>query len=272
MTLSVFRKAFRDSSRVTLWMSVGLAAYILMIVSIYPAMVEQAEEMDKLMESYPKELLAMFYGGADVDNFTLADAANFVHVYAAIYLILIVGAMVIVQAFNGFTNAERDGTMDMMLSLPISRRTLLLGRVANTAATVGTVLTASFMTFALGTFLWPEFDVPLDRLALGVYSGFFLLMVVACFTYFLVSIVPSSRRFAGALAYLFLIGSYLIYGLSTTVDTLSNVRPLLIFNYYDASKIINEGVDWGDWAILSVAGLICLGLAWWLIDRKELGV
>ena len=61
----------------------------------------------------------------------------------ASYSVLILGAIIISQAFNAFSNAERDYTMDMLLSLPVSRRHYLLGRLLNTAAVMALVLGAS---------------------------------------------------------------------------------------------------------------------------------
>ena len=126
MVLSVLRKSFRDSSRVMLWMSVGLGAYILMIVSIYPALVEQSGQMDELIQSYPRELMALLGGGIDVEEFSLVDPGNFVHVYATTYVILIVGAMAIVQAFNAFTMGQASALAIISLLIAISFTSIYL--------------------------------------------------------------------------------------------------------------------------------------------------
>jgi hypothetical protein len=69
-----------------------------------------------------------------------------------------------------------------------------------------------------------------------------------------------------------MIGSYLIYGFSGSVKTLSDIRPVFLYYYYNAADIINHGVNLGDWGILAGATLVYLALAWWLVDKKELGV
>lgn len=267
----LFRKAFRDSRRSTLWLAFGLGAYVLFIMAFYPAMIEQSEEMDELIQSYPKEMLSLFYGG-DVEELSVADPGTFVQVEFGTWMLLILGAIVIVQAFNAFTNAERDGEMDMIMSLPVSRRDLLLGRVANTAVMVLIVLTVCFLMFVLSTVIWEEFDVAIGKLALAIYSAFFPLMVITTFTYMLATLIPSSRRFAGPIAYLFLMGSYLLHGFSGAVDQLESIRPLMLFDYYNAGAIIRHGVDITDWLLLSAVAAVYLAVAWWAVDRKELGV
>ena len=267
----VLKKALRDSRRGTLWLALGLSAYALFLMAFYPAMLEQSEEMDELIQSYPKEMLSLFYGG-DIDEISMSDPGTFVQVEFGTWMLLILGAIVIGQAFNAFTNAERDGSMDMLLSLPISRRNLLWGRVANTAIMLLAILTACFLACALSTVLWPEFDVAIGKLSLALYSMVVPLMVIASFTYLLATLIPSSKRFAGALAYLFMVGSYLLYGFSGAVDQLKDIRPLMLFDYYNAGDIIRHGVDITDWLLLSAVAVIYLAVAWWAVERKELSV
>jgi ABC-2 type transport system permease protein len=267
----ILRKALRDSRRSTLWLALGLSAYVLFLMAFYPAMVKQSADMDKLIQSYPKEMLSLMYSG-DIEDFSVSDPGTFVQVEFSTWMLLILGAIVIGQAFNAFTNAERDGTMDMLLSLPISRRNLLWGRVVNTVVMLLVVLTASFLAFVLATVLWSEFDVEIGNLALGIYSMIFPLMVIASFTYLLATLVPSSKRFAGALAYLFMVGSYLLHGFSGAVDQLKGIRPLMLFDYYNAGDIIRHGVNITDWLLLGAVTVVYLAGAWWAVERKELSV
>jgi len=268
--LSVFTKAFRDTRRSVFWLSVGLAIYGVLVVSFYPSILEQQDQLQELIDSYPREFLAMFYG--DSEEIDIADAGGFVHSQYSIFMLLIVGATVIEQSFRSIINAERDGSMDMILSLPISRRELLLGRFLNSALTIFCVLTASTIAFWLGTQIFPEFAIPADRLAIGFYGAFLPLMVLVAFVYLLNAWVPSSRRFAGSLAYLFLIGTYLIYSFALIVKGLEAIKPFTIYHYYNTRILINEGLDLGNSALLLGVVLALYALAWWRIDQKEIGV
>ena len=84
--------------------------------------------------------------------------------------------------------------------------------------------------------------------------------------------MPSSRRFAGAIAYLLLIGLFLVYGLSAAVKALEPLQPLLLPHYFNMGAVIRDGAQFGDWAVMAVTALAYFVLAWWLVDRKELGV
>lgn len=269
--IAVFRKALYDSRKTMLWLAIGLGLYVVAIMSFYPTLTKESAKFDELIQSYPKGLISMIYQG-DIKDFQISNPGMFVQTEFMTWLLLIIGAIGIGQVFNAFTNAERDGSMDMFLSLPVSRRSYLIGRVLNTALMVLVVLTAMFVAFWIASLLWPEFDVNTGRLALGIYGAFWPLMVIISFAYLLAAAVPSSKHFAGPVAYLFMIGSYLIYSFSGSVKTLSDIRPVFLYHYYSAADIINHGVDLGDWAILAAVTLVYLVLAWWLVDRKELGV
>jgi ABC-type transport system involved in multi-copper enzyme maturation permease subunit len=270
-TLAIFRKALYDSRKTMLWLAVGLGLYVLTLMSFYPTMTKDAAKFDELIQSYPKSLMSMFYQG-DITDFSIANPGNFIQTEFMSWLLLIVGAIGIGQVFNAFTNAERDGSMDMFLSLPVSRRSYLVGRVLNTALMILVVLTSMFLAFWIASLIWSQFDPNIGRLALGIYGGFWPLMVIISFAYLLAAVVPSSKRFAGPVVYLFMIGSYLIYGFSGSVKTLSDIRPVFLYYYYNAADIINHGVNLGDWGILAGVSLVYLVLAWWLVDKKELGV
>jgi hypothetical protein len=82
----------------------------------------------------------------------------------------------------------------------------------------------------------------------------------------------TSKHFAGALAYLFLIGSYILYMFAVTITKLNSFKPVFLFDYYSGGKIIRSGVNWGNWALMTAAALVYFGLAWWRIDKKEFGV
>ncbi len=268
---AAFRKAFRDSSRVLLWLSIFSVLYVLLIMAFYPSMVEQSAAMDRLMDAYPKEMLQAFYGG-DVEDLSISEPGNYLQSQFILWMELLMGVIIVVQAFNAFTNAERDGTLDVMLSLPISRRAYYLARVANSAFIAFILLLVTWLPLWLSTYIWPEFDVPPGRLALGVFGTFLPVMVVGGFAYLVAVVVPSSKGYAGPLAYLFLLGSYILYMFAVSIQDLNRFKPVFLFHYYNGGQTIRHGVPAGDWLLLAGVALVYYVLGWWFVDKKELGV
>jgi ABC-2 type transport system permease protein len=268
----VFSKALRDSRRTIIALSIGFALYALFVLAFYPAILEEQESFDEMMQSYPEEMIGFMTGGQDLSEFSISDPGTFLNTEFSIWMVLIMGAIVIRQALNSVTNPERDGTMDMMMSLPVSRTEVLLGRIAAMVVMLFIVLTASIVALLIGRAIWPEFDVPVIALARAMYGALFLLMVVGGFTFVLATVFPSRARFIGGLAYLFLIGSYILHGFTGVIDSLSGLHSFFIFDYYNVRLLINEGIDAGDWALLIGLAAALLTFSWWNFERKELGV
>ena len=58
--LPVFRKALYDSRKTVIWLAIGLALYMVFIMSFFPTIVDQGQEFDDLIKSYPKGMISMF--------------------------------------------------------------------------------------------------------------------------------------------------------------------------------------------------------------------
>lgn len=267
---AVFEKALYDSRRTILWLCVGLSLYALLIVSVFPSIVDQGEELNELVESYPESIMGLV--GAESGAFDLADPVQFLNMEFMTWAVLILGAMAMMQAFNAVTNAERSGRMDVMMALPVTRRQMLAGRFLNTLVMLLVVLTVIFFVLLLSTVLWPEFDIPAGDLLAIVYGSLIILLPYTTFVYALVALVPSSKKWAGALAYALFFGMYLVHSLAGASDVLKDIRPFLLFDYYQATEIARDGFEAVN--VLLMLGLTLLfgALAWWRIEEKELGV
>jgi ABC-2 type transport system permease protein len=267
----VLKKGLRDSRRTVFWLSIGLGLYAIMILSFFPSIVREQDKFDELMDAYPSELMSVFVGD-DFREFNIASPASFLQLEYITWVILILGGIVTAQAFNAILNPERNGTMDLALSLPISRRSLLLGRLGSTAIGLLIVLTACLLGLIMSSIFIEEFDVPADKLAVGIYAIFFIVMAQAGIAYFLASLAASHHHWPGPLAYTSFFAAYLLNGFAGMVDILDTLSPLYLFKYYNATNVINDGLDLGNTVVLIGVAVVFSSAAWWLIDEKDLGV
>jgi ABC-2 type transport system permease protein len=267
----VLSKAFYDSRRTMLWLGIGLAVFALITIGTFPTVQAEAENLNAAMEAVPEELMGLL-GGVDVGEFNLGDPVIYLNSQFFIWAVLILGATIIVQALNATINAERNGTLDVMLSLPITRRELLIGRFLNTVITLLVVLTIIYITLIASSFIWEEFALTPVELAGIVYGSLLILIPFTAIAYCLPSFVLSSRGFTGAILYLVFFGMYLLHGLSGLSDVLVDLRPLFLFDYYNANEIVSDGLRLSDVLIMAAVTVIFGGLAYWRIDEKPLGI
>lgn len=270
MIRPIFEKAFYDSRRTVFWLSIGLGLYALFVAGLFPDIAQSGDEYNEIFESMPESLTGLF--GIEEAALDFTSPIGYLSIEFMTWALLILGAIVMMQAFNAVTNPERDGTMDIMMAFPVSRRQVLVGRYLNTIATLLIVLTVIFVTLLASTRIWPEFDVSTDDLLAIVYGSTLILIPYATFTYALTAFVPSSKKWAGALAYVIFFGMYLVHGLSGSSDLLSNIRPFLLFDYYNGPEVAREGMDVVNVLLMAAVTAIFGGLAWWQFDNKELGV
>lgn len=270
--LSVVKKSFRDSRWFIFWLSVGLVIYLAQVLAVYPSIKEQQADLDELLATYPDEAMGMLYGGNTGSDFSIADPAAYMQSQFMTWVVLIVGGMMTAQAFKVITNAERNGKMDAMLSLPIARRELLLGHLITNTITVLVVLSACVLSAIGLAAAIPEFDLAAGDIALGIYGAFFIIMAQISIAYMLASLVPSRWKWAGAVAYVSFFSAYLLNGFKGSVEILDTLSPLFMFNYYSAVETMTNGVNVSNWLVLIAVMVFSCGLAWWGIDRKEMGV
>ena len=270
----IFTKTLYHSRKLILWLAVGFGLYGAFVGALYPFMIENAEQYNQIMESSP-EFLA-FLTGMDVEevqSYDMGNLGNFLHMEMMLWLMMIAGSVAIYQAFSAFTNAERDHSMDMLLSLPLSRRDNLLGQFGVTVVTALVALFAGFLGVVVSAPTWgEEIEWSLSATFLGVMFAFWPVIVIAALAFLLVALSPSSRRYAGAVAYVFWIGSYMVAGVVGAIKSLNSLKPLFIYNYYNTGEIMEKGIIWSDLAILLLAAAVLLAAAWWKIEDKELGV
>ena len=127
MHLLVAERALVDRRRGLLGWSLGIAAYVALIVAFYPS-IRDNEDFNRAYESYPETFKA-FFGGAE--TFDLTSASSFLN--AQLFSLMVPLVLVIFAiGFGAATLAAEDatGTLELLLSNPVSRRRIVLEGVS----------------------------------------------------------------------------------------------------------------------------------------------
>jgi len=251
MLSSVFGKAVWDRRRSMLWWILGVVAITAWLTAFYP-IIRDSDAMQDFLKEFPPEMMAMF--GMDPDTFL--TGAGYLQAQMFSFLLPIV-VLVFTIAFGVAATAkeERAGTMDMVLSMPISRTSVIVQKAAAMA-----VLSLSLVVAIGATLLIAN---PIVDLGLGlegiaaVTAGLWLLglvfggiaMVTASF-----SGSPSTAAgIAGGLAIL----SWFINAFSTLYGWLELPSTLSPFTWYLFDLPLLYGFNSGHaWMLFTSVGLI----------------
>lgn len=143
MLRNVFTRTLDDNLRSVIWWVSGSAVLTLGLVWMYP-FIRDSDEMTDLLEQMPPAMMAAF----GVDPATFLTGAG----YLSAQLFAFIGPAIIVGYAVGLGAAltagdENDGTLDMLLSAPISRTHVVLSKLGASAVLISAIPTA--MVFIL---------------------------------------------------------------------------------------------------------------------------
>jgi ABC-2 type transport system permease protein len=263
---TIFRNAFSRYRGQILGWGLSLGALCLYMARFYHTIAAQKESYMKMVDAFPKELMAFFSTSDMSEMFT---PSGFLNIEYFSYMPIIIGIFAILAGSGMLAGDEESGTMDLILAHPVSRTALFVGRgLAFLIATIG-ILAINWVGFLIGL---PGSGLGLNVLEIGqpFISLFATLMLFGTMALVLSMLLPS-RRMAAMTSGILMIASFFITTLARldeNLETLAKISPL---NYYQGGQGI-DGLEWG-WVIglLGISALFVL-IAWWRFERRDIRV
>jgi ABC-2 type transport system permease protein len=233
----VLRRFLKDRRRLVLWWCVGLGAGVLLSIAFYPSFKQQGEALDRMMKDLPEGLKAL--AGAQ-GNVSLASPAGFlnsqvfVQVLPIALLVLAIGA-----GARAIAGAEDDGTLELLMSNPVTRQRVAVERYVGAILNVIIVaLAASIVVVGLGPLF--ELDLPLSNMigACGAVTCFAILHATIAFA---VGAIMGGRGMAIAVGAAVGAGGFIVFGL-VSGNVLEPLRLVTPWWWYLSRNILAEGL------------------------------
>lgn len=262
-TLPIVRSVLHGQRRVLIGWSIAMAAVSLMYTSFYPSM-GGGQEMQALLDSMPEGFVQAL--GYD----SIGTPAGYVQ--STVYGILGPVLLLVFAISNGaklVAGQEEDGTLELEFTAPVSRRTVLLERLAALWADV--VLLVVVMT----TVTW-LITLPLDmEIAVGslLAGSLPLLLLTGGFGTLALAVGAATGRrgIALGIAAGLAVVAYMLnaIGPGAQVEWMSAVSP---FGWYLGGDPLLEGLDLAGVAKLAAIPVVATIGGWWAIERRDLMV
>ena len=260
----VLERALADRRRTTIWWIVGVAAYTLVNVAVYPAVKSQAG-LNDLVKQYPPALMAMF--GIDAAKLDMTSAVGYLSSQMNLVgplLLLMVGIGCGAAILAG---EEAAGTLDLVLSYPVTRTRTLFEKAGALVVVVALVALGLFGAIVAGRLF--QLDVPLGQVAafcvsaalLGTLFGLVALAAGAA---------TGSKALATGVATGAAAATYLVNSLSPVVHALRPFRLVSPFWYAMGSDPLSNGLAVRDVAVLVGLGLAVTALGVAAFNRRDL--
>ena len=260
---NVFTKTVRDLRWPTFWVALGMGAmtgYFALLFPTYSKIIDLNSILDKMGPA------AKLMGASLGDASTLI---GFLHI--ELFSMILPALMVAFAAgmASGFTAGEESrGTIDVLLSYPVSRRRLVLQKTL--AVVLGCAVAAAVVwVFAVLGAAASGSSLPWDKLAAALVMLVLLGLAFGGIA-LAISAATGNRGVAIGVAVALMVVMYLVDALSAIVDSLGVVRPLSLFRYYMGDDPLRNGINFGDAAILTAVAVALLVVSVFAFERRDL--
>lgn len=276
MLNNVFLKGLRERRVSMIWWAVGIGLTIVLTVSIYPSM-RNNTGLQEYAES-SSDMAKAFAGTTDF----ISPVGYLNSQLFFLMLPIILGIFAISLGSDALAGEEGRGTLDLLLSTPLSRRKAVLEKFAT--MTAGTVIQAFIMFIVMlltalavsmnKTFIMDNGTVlpPLDLLHLteATVSLTLLALMLGCLA-LLLGAATGSKGLAIGVAAAIGLGSIVLNSVALIVNSLKPWRKLLPTYYYNGRDPLIYGMDWHALVLLALTAAF-LGATLWFFDRRDLTV
>lgn len=247
---TIFTRALKDRRILILIYSLAGIAILWMYIGIFPSFKEQSASMEQLLKSYPESLMKAF--NFDIKNFVTIEGFLSTEQFSFMWPILVI-VMLVGYAGSAFAGEVEKGTIELLLSQPLSRIKLFLSRYF-----AGILMLAVFIVFSIFTAipLCEAYDISYKAenfVTIAVLAFLFGLAVYSIAMFF-------SSVFSDKGKVFFLSGSilaimYVVNILASIKESLSDLKYASFFYYFNTSKalVYNEIDSWSYVVFLGLA-------------------
>ena len=255
---NVSTKTVRDRTPLALYVGLGITAFSFIFL-IYAASLE--EEMANLTKDLP-EAFTSIMGGVE-SNYAIAELFGLM-APIAVLVIAISGGI------NVLASEERNRTADLLLTLPLTRREVVISKatvlVFNVALVCGSLLVGTWIGASLISIKGFE---PSDAVAINIHLFFLGLAfgMIALAASNATGSTAVGTGFAAGLAVL----SNLVSGLLPLVEGYAGWAKISPWYYYNGSDPLTNGIKPSHLAVLAAIAGGCFVVSLLVIDHRDIG-
>lgn len=248
---------------VMLWWCIGIISLIVLTLALYPIIRDQASQLNKSFSGLPSSTLALFGG---TDFFSPIGYLNSQLIYLTLPLILTILGLGLGSSLIG--KEEADGTIETILSRPISRTKLLASKaIAGTLNIFIVTFIALIITILLADLV--NMGIPLGNISLAFMESFLLILTFSSVA-FLLSASGRGRVAALGISVAYAMGGYIVGSLATTVHWLKGPSLIFAYHYYRSAEILEGNFRWSSIIFYTALIISCFILSLVVFRSRDL--
>ena len=239
-----------------------------MLVAIFPSFAESGQDLAQLFEQYPEELFKAF-GVEDMQSI-LASLEGYVGVenYSIMWPIILI-IMVVAYGGSALAGEIEGGTIGILLSQPISRIKLFLGKYIAGITGILIFVLASILSIVPFAILYSVDYSLQNNLTLALLGSGFALALFSI-TMMFSSFFSERGKVTLLSAGLFML-MYFLNILATLQESLANLKYFSLFHYFDYnSALLRNEIDTKSIAVFLGVSLVCTGIGLFWFNRRDI--
>ncbi len=259
---SVFAKTLWERRHGLFFWSLGVAVLVVAVLSAWPSV---HDEYAKLVQNYPEALLA-FLG---VDKAGLASAPGYLQaeLFGLMVPLTFVGYAIAAGSATVAGEEER-GTLEILLTQPISRTRVVLQKYAAALTSLAILAVAFAVVLVVAS---PIFDLRVGVVnELAATASAFLLAAMFGAIALALGCATGHRTLAAGGAAALAVGAYLLTSLAGLVKGLRHVRPLSPFWWYSGNNPLTHGLSPLHAALLLTVTMCAIAIAVFTFARRDI--
>lgn len=241
---------------------IAVALLVVMIVGVYPS-VRGNPSLNAIYGNLSTTAQALL-GGSDLTSpVGYLSTQLFAFFLPAVLLVFAIG-----RGAAAVAGDEEDGTLDLLLAQPLSRRSLYLQKAA--AVTIGVLVLVAASWLPLVSLQGPSrLDIGAANTAAAcVQMGLFCLALALIAD--AVAAATGRRAVGVAVSAGYAVVSYVVYGLTTTVHPLRRLRPFTLWRWYLGNDPLRTGFGTKEVLVMLAVCAVAVAAGVMALARRDL--
>ena len=264
--ITLSKKILKDHWLGIAMMGSSLLAYSWFLTALYPSIIKSMN-IDAMIKKYPPALKA-FFGG----SFSFSTFEGYLNVeYFSLMLIIFIAGFLITYVTSELTKEVETGTIETLLSLPLSRLTVIFTKWFNM------VLITIFLTLLAIAPLYllaGPYDVSVSFKSFYLVTILSLLFFLAIGSFTMaLSVLFNERSKALFIPIAILSFSYIWNAMGNLVHKIGHYRYLSVFYFYDTARAMtNKQISYKDILFFSIVILLSTAFTFIWFKKRDFAV
>lgn len=262
LMLNEFKRQFKSF---LLWAIIIITLSVLML-SLYPAFKASFAQMEDLLSTLPQGFLDAF--GLGEGGLSMSEPYGWFGTEGYLFVVLIGGSYAGILGSGILSKEEDDKTIEFLLSKPISRNQILIGKACVVLINLLLLNIVMFIVLSINFAIIADYQF-VTILLLSV--GPLLLEVVFASVSFAISVFMTKSRTVISTTLGLVIGLYFLDVISTLTDKANFLKYFSPYEYVNAVSLIKDHTIEPIYLLLSFLIVLSSALVtWYFYNRKDI--